>query len=434
MNYYSTNNINSKVDFRHAILKGLADDKGLFMPEEIIPLSKSFLDNLSQFSFQEIAYEVVKNFVGDEIPSTQLNNIINTSISFDAPLVNLSENLSILELFHGPTFAFKDFGARFMARTMEYFLKDIDKDVTILVATSGDTGSAVANGFLNVKGINVLVLFPSGKISKIQEKQITTLDNNITAIEVDGSFDDCQRLVKTAFVDGVVKEKLNLSSANSINIGRLIPQTFYYFESFKQLKNGNKEIVYSVPSGNLGNLTAGLFAKGLGLPINKFIAATNKNDVFTNYINTEKFIPRPSEITISNAMDVGDPSNFARIMSLYKSDHKRISDIIFSKSFLDDEIIEKIKELSKKYNYIIDPHGAVGCLAFDDYKKNVNNNCIGVVLETAHPAKFSNVFEDHLYFTPEIPESLQSCMDKKGSTIKISKEYDNFKELLLERK
>lgn len=431
MKYYSTNNKNIKVDFRQAILKGLADDKGLYMPEEIIPLSKSFLDNLSQFSFQQIAFEVAKNFVGDEIPVDQLNNIIDSSITFEAPLVKLTENFSILELFHGPTLAFKDFGARFMARTMEYFLKDLKKGITILVATSGDTGSAVANGFLNVSGINVLVLFPSGKISKIQEKQITTLGNNITAIEVDGSFDDCQRLVKTAFVDETIRERLNLSSANSINIGRLIPQTFYYFESFKQIKNPKKEIVYSVPSGNLGNLTAGLFAKEMGLPINKFIAATNKNDVFTEYIKTSQFIPRPSEITISNAMDVGDPSNFARIMSLYNSNHKIISDIIFSKSFLDEEIIRMIKELNEKYNYIIDPHGAVGSLALDDYKNNINNNCTGVVLETAHPAKFLNVFEEHLNFIPEIPEVLSSCLNKRGITIKTSKEYDDFKELLL---
>lgn len=431
MNYNSTNNKNIKVDFRQAILKGLADDKGLYMPEEIIPLSKSFLDNLSQFSFQQIAFEVAEYFVGDEIPSDQLKNIIDSSITFNAPLINLTDGISILELFHGPTLAFKDFGARFMARTMEYFLKDMHKEFTILVATSGDTGSAVANGFLNVSGINVLVLFPSGKISKIQEKQITTLDNNITAIEVDGSFDDCQRLVKTAFVDETVRERLNLSSANSINIGRLIPQTFYYFESFKQLKNLNKEIVYSIPSGNLGNLTAGLFAKEMGLQINKFIAATNKNDVFTEFIRTSQFIPRPSEITISNAMDVGDPSNFARIMSLYNSNHKIISDLIFSKSFLDNKIIGKINELYEKYNYIIDPHGAVGCLALDDYKKNINKNCTGVVLETAHPAKFLNVFENHLEFKPEIPESLSSCFNKKGNTIEVSKEYDEFKELLL---
>ncbi|MBK8945125.1 MAG: threonine synthase [Ignavibacteriae bacterium] len=430
MQYYSTNNKNNKVNFREAILQGLANDKGLFMPEIISPLSKKIISNLTEFNFLEISFEIAKNFIEDEIPENDLKSIIENSISFEAPLVSLDENLSILELFHGPTLAFKDFGARFMARTMEYFLKGMNREITILVATSGDTGSAVANGFLNVDGIKVLVLFPSGKISKIQEKQITTLGNNITAIEVEGTFDDCQRLVKTAFVDDELKNKINLSSANSINIGRLIPQSFYYFESFKQIKNKNKKIVYSVPSGNLGNLTAGLFAKEMGLPISKFIAATNKNDVFTKYINDGNFNPQSSIETLSNAMDVGDPSNFVRILDLYRNNHSLISDIIFSKSFSDEETLNKIQELHDDNNYIIDPHGAVGCLAFDQYKNKVNENIFCVVLETAHPAKFLNVFENNLSFSPDVPKKLLKCLNKNGSTIKVSSKYDDLKEIL----
>ena len=317
-----------------------------------------------------------------------------------------------------------------MARTMEYFLKGLNKEITILVATSGDTGSAVANGFLNVEGIKVLVLFPSGKISKIQKKQITTLGNNIKAVEVEGTFDDCQRLVKTAFVDENLKSKINLSSANSINIGRLIPQSFYYFESYKQIENKNQKIVYSVPSGNLGNLTAGLFAKEMGLQINKFIAATNKNDVFTKFIGEGKFLPKASVETLSNAMDVGDPSNFARIIDLYKNDHKVISDLIFSKSFSDEETLNKIQYLYDNFKYVIDPHGAVGCLAFDQYKNTINENVSGVVLETAHPAKFINVIEDNLNIIPEIPDRLKSCLNKIGNTIKISNQYKDLKEIL----
>ena len=430
MQYYSTNNKENKVSFKQAILQGLANDKGLFMPEKISRLPETFFKNLSHLSFQEIAFEVAKNFIEDEIPESDLQFIIENSISFEAPIIKLSDDLSILELFHGPTLAFKDFGARFMARTMEYFLKGLNKEITILVATSGDTGSAVANGFLDVEGIKVLVLFPSGKISKIQEKQITTLGNNITAVEVEGTFDDCQRLVKTAFVDENLKSKINLSSANSINIGRLIPQSFYYFESYKQIENKDQKIVYSVPSGNLGNLTAGLFAKEMGLQINKFIAATNKNDVFTKFIGEGKFLPKASVETLSNAMDVGDPSNFARIIDLYKNDHKVISYLIFSKSFSDEETLNKIQYLYDNFKYVIDPHGAVGCLAFDQYKNTINENVSGVVLETAHPAKFINVIEDNLNIIPEIPDRLKSCLNKIGNTIKISNQYKDLKEIL----
>lgn len=430
MKYYSTNNKNNKVRFREAILRGLADDKGLFMPENFPILSKSILNNLDHLSFQEIAFEVSKLFIGNEIPANDLLSIIDSSISFDAPVINLSNHLNILELFHGPTLAFKDFGARFMARTMEYFLKYENTEITILVATSGDTGSAVANGFLNVNGINVIVLYPSEKISKIQEKQITTLGNNINAIEIVGTFDDCQRIAKTAFVDDELKSAVNLSSANSINIGRLIPQSFYYFESFKQLINKNK-VVYSIPSGNLGNLTAGLFAKKIGLPIQKFIAATNSNDIFTKYVNDGIYKSRPSKVTLSNAMDVGDPSNIARIKDLYEDNHNLISRIIFSKSYSDKQTLSKISELKEKYNYIIDPHGAVGCLALEDFQKEVDSDCTGVVLETAHPGKFLDVFEINLNFLPKIPKRLRTSLSKKSNTIKLSNNYNQFKDFLL---
>lgn len=430
MKYYSTNNRNELVSFRTAIMQGLAKDKGLFMPENIPQMDSKFFSNLKDLSFQEIAYSIANKFVDNEISNSDLTNIITSSISFGAPIVNLSQQMSILELFHGPTLAFKDFGARFMSRTMEHFIQNENKEINILVATSGDTGSAVANGFLNVNGINVVVLFPKGKISKFQEKQITTLGNNITAIAVDGTFDDCQRLVKQAFIDNIVKNKINLSSANSINIGRLIPQSFYYFESYKQLVS-NENIVYSIPSGNLGNLTAGLFAKHMGLPIQKFIAATNSNDIFTLYINNGNYTPRSSVQTLSNAMDVGDPSNLARIKDLYQQNHSLIADVIYSKSYSDEQTLKMIEKINKKYNYIIDPHGAVGCLALEDYIKENDNSAVGVVLETAHPAKFTDVFTNHLDIVPTIPERLKACLDKKGCSESLSSNYADFKDFLL---
>ena len=431
MQYYSTNNRNNKVSFRTAIMQGLAADKGLYMPELIPNLKIDIVNNLQTFSFQEIAFKISKNFIDDEINNNDLENIIKSSISFDAPLVKLSKKLNILELFHGPTLAFKDFGARFMARTMEHFLQTESREITILVATSGDTGSAVANGFFNVNGINVIVLFPKGKISKFQEQQITTLGKNIKAVAIDGTFDDCQKIVKNAFSDTSIKDKINLSSANSINIGRLIPQSFYYFESFRQLEEKNN-IVYSVPSGNLGNLTAGLFAKIMGLPIKKFIAATNSNDVFTEFIDTGVFNSRASVQTLSNAMDVGDPSNLARIIDLYKNNHSNITDIIYSKSYSDEQTVDKVKLIHDDFNYIIDPHGAVGVLALDDYIANVDNTVNGVVLETAHPAKFIDVFTDNLKFSPLIPERLKSCLDKLGSSDFLSDKYSDFKSYLLD--
>lgn len=412
-------------------MKGLAPDGGLFMPEFIPKLDTAFIKNLQKFSIQEIGFEVAKLFTDDEISVNDLKSIIEDAINFDAPLKALDKNLSVLELFHGPTLAFKDFGARFMARTMNYFLKDSEEVVNILVATSGDTGSAVASGFYGVEGINVYLLYPSGKVSDIQEMQLTTFDKNITALEIEGTFDDCQKLVKTAFVDDDINAKMKLSSANSINIARLIPQSFYYFNGFKQLKNKSENVLISVPSGNLGNLTAGLMAKKMGLPITKFIGATNSNSVFTEFIHSGEYKPRPSIKTLSNAMDVGAPSNLARIESLY-DEHSVILKDIASNTHNDDQTIEMIKKIFQKYNYIIDPHGAVGMLALEQYVTEERiDNYSSIVIETAHPAKFKDSVEDALGINIELPETLQKCISKEKKTIKLSNLYSEFKEYLL---
>jgi threonine synthase len=432
MNYYSTNNKNLKVSFQEAVTKGLSPDGGLFMPEFIPQLEKAFIDNLDKYSIQEIGLEVAKLFVADEIPSSDLKNIVDDAINFDAPLVKLDDQISILELFHGPTLAFKDFGARFMARTMSYFLHNSNEEVNILVATSGDTGSAVASGFYGIEGINVFLLYPSGKVSDIQEKQLTTFGKNITALEIDGTFDDCQKLVKAAFVDDEIKSKMKLSSANSINIARLIPQSFYYFNAFKQIENKSNDIIFSIPSGNLGNMTAGLFAKKMGLPITKFIGATNSNSIFTEFIESGKYEARLSVKTLSNAMDVGAPSNLARIKTLYSDKHSVILKDIASNSHNDSQTIEKIKEIHQKYDYTIDPHGAVGILALEQYVAEEKlENYSGVVLETAHPAKFKETVDSALNINIEIPETLQKSINKKKKSIKLSKEFDEFKAFLV---
>lgn len=402
------------------------------MPEEIPILPKSFFDSIDGLSFQEISYEVAKIFCDGEIPDRDLQMIIETALYFPAPLVELSEQLSLLELFHGPTLAFKDFGARFMALTMEYFIKNSNRELIILVATSGDTGSAVANGFFGVGGIKVVLLYPSGKVSYIQEKQLSTLDKNITALEINGTFDDCQRLVKDAFIDAELNAKLNLSSANSINIARLIPQSFYYINAYRQVKDKTMPVVISVPSGNLGNLTAGLFAKKLGLPVEKFIAATNKNNVFTEYLNTAQFIPRKSVQTLSNAMDVGNPSNLERIIELYNGDIEKIRKDIYSKSYSDEATRESIKEVFEKYNYIIDPHGAVGYQALKQFlSSNDLKNVNGIVVETAHPAKFKDVVEDVIKHEVKMPERLTDCIEKEKKAILMEKEFSVLKEFLL---
>ncbi len=432
MKLYSTNNKNYLVSFKEAVLKGIADDGGLFMPLELKKFDSKFFNNISSLQFNELAYLVSNHLLYDEIPAEDLKNIVDAAISFDAPIVNLNDELGILELFHGPTLAFKDFGARFMANTMSYFNREAKKDIVILVATSGDTGSAVANGFYKVDGIKVVLLYPSKKVSKIQEQQLTTLDENITALEVEGTFDDCQRLVKKAFLDKVLTNKMVLSSANSINIARLLPQSFYYFRAYSQVKNNTKKVIMSVPSGNFGNLTAGLFAKEIGLPVEKFIAATNANDVFPKYLQTGIYQAKPSVKTLSNAMDVGNPSNFARIQALYSGSHQTIKEKIYSESFSDDSTKQAIEEIYKKYNYVIDPHGAVGYLALKSYiAKNNPKDLNGIIFETAHPAKFADIVNPIIGKELEFPKQLAECMKKQKHSVKISKEYEELQSFLL---
>ena len=432
MKYYSTRDKNNFVDFSTAVMDGLAKDGGLFMPAEMPFLPSSFIREIEKVSFQEIGFEIAKRFSGDEIPSGELKSIIDCAVNFPAPLYELSNDLSVLELFHGPTLAFKDFGARFMAKTMGYFAHGLGKELNILVATSGDTGSAVAYGFYGVEGINVYLLYPKGKVSLIQEKQLTTLDKNITALEVNGTFDDCQRLVKDAFVDEDLNAKLNLSSANSINIARLIPQSFYYANAYRQVKDKSRPVVISVPSGNLGNITAGLFAKKMGIPIAKFIGATNRNDVFTEYLKTAIFNPRKSVLTLSNAMDVGNPSNLERIIELYDEDILKIREDVFSVSYNDEETVVGIKELYEKYKYIIDPHGAVGYRAWEKFNEsNTLKNAYGIIVETAHPAKFKEAVEETIGSEIEIPERLAICLNKEKRTVELNCEYSSLKEFLM---
>lgn len=430
MKYYSTNNKNLLVSFEKAVMQGLAEDGGLFMPTDFPLIEKKFINSIEKYSFQEIAFFIAEKFVDGEISESNLSDIISNSITFPAPIVSLDKNLFVLELFHGPTLAFKDFGARFMAKTMGYFVSQRNTNLSILVATSGDTGSAVAHGFYETPGINVFILYPKGKVSLIQEKQLTTLDKNITALEINGTFDDCQRLVKTAFVDKELNQKLNLTSANSINIARLLPQTFYYFEAYRQLPNKNRPSIFSVPSGNLGNLTAGLIAKKIGLPISKFIGAVNSNKVFAEYLKSGAFSPRTSVQTLSNAMDVGNPSNLIRIKEIYSNLLTEMQKDIYSQSYDDVQTCKGIKEVYEKYRYIIEPHGSVGYLALRDFvqlSKDGNN----VFLETAHPSKFKDVVEKELEITVEIPERLAKCLDKEKKTVELSSEYSDLKEYLL---
>jgi len=430
MNYYSTNNRNLKVSLREAVIQGLAPDNGLYMPESIPTLSASFFESLSQLSFQEIGFHVAKNLIGEDIPTNELTRIVDHTIQFDAPLVEVERNVFSLELYHGPTLAFKDFGARFLSGLLGYFANQQDKEITILVATSGDTGSAVANGFFNVPGTKVIVLYPSGKVSDIQEKQFTPLGGNITALEIDGTFDDCQQLVKQAFMDEELKRKLFLTSANSINIARLIPQSFYYFHAVAQLMGKQNEIVFSVPSGNFGNLTAGLFAKRMGLPIHKFVATTNENDIVPAYLKTKIFSPRPSVQTISNAMDVGNPSNFARILDLYQNEFERLSKDVVGFHYSDEQTSTAMNEVFKRKSYSLDPHGAVGYLGLKDFlmtKPRAN----GIFLETAHPAKFMQVVEDALNQTIEIPERLRVFLMKDKQSIKMKNSFDELRNFLM---
>ncbi len=430
MQLYSTNNKEYLVDLKKAVLNSLAPDKGLYMPQNIPTIDKSFFENIEDLSMQEIAYEVCFSLMGDYIPQKDLKALIDTAINFEAPVKMLDENIGSLELWHGPSLAFKDFGARFMAALMSYFTKDDNKKLTILVATSGDTGGAVAYGFLDTPNIDVIILYPSGKVSDLQEKQLTTLGKNISALEIDGTFDDCQALVKMAFLDSEVNKLYHLSSANSINIARLIPQTFYYFNAYKQVKKYNRPLVFSVPSGNFGNLTAGLIAQKMGLPIKRFIAATNINNIVPEYLETGVYKPRPSIATISNAMDVGNPSNWTRIQELYNNDFECIKDKIEGYWLNDDDTLETMKEVYHKHNYICDPHGAIGYASLKDLLKEDE---LGVFLETAHPAKFLPTVESSLSIKLEIPQRLKEIVENEKVSLLMDNNYDDFKKYLMER-
>ena len=426
MNYYSLHHKSPNTTFKNAVVQGLAKDRGIYFPENITPLSKEFIENIENYTNHEIAYEAIKQFVGDEIPTSTLKEIIEKTVSFDFPLVTIDENIASLELFHGPTMAFKDVGAKFMAQCLEYFNQGNKEEVTVLVATSGDTGGAVANGFLGAKGVNVVILYPSGKVSDIQEKQLTTLGQNITALEVDGVFDDCQEMVKTAFLDEEITKKL--TSANSINIARWLPQMFYFFFAYKALKSKNKELVFSVPSGNFGNICAGIMAQKLGLPIKHFVAATNVNDTVPNFLVDGVYTPKPSKATISNAMDVGNPSNFIRIRELFNNDLETLKSAFSSYSFTDDETRETMKKIYDNSGYVADPHGAVGYLGLK--KHGLKENEFGVFLETAHPVKFLDVVEETLPVKVEIPEQIQKVINNKKVAIKASS-YEDLKAYLM---
>ncbi len=427
MNYYSLNKKAPTVSFQEAVVKGLAPDKGLYFPESITPLTKDFFSHIEYFSNEEIGYEVIKQFVGDEIPEKELKEIIKDTLVFDFPVVKIEKDISALELFHGPTMAFKDVGARFMARCFGYFNKTKTTNVTVLVATSGDTGGAVASGFLGVEGVDVVILYPSGKVSDVQEKQLTTLGQNIKALEVHGTFDDCQAMVKKAFLDEELTSKMNLTSANSINVARWLPQMFYFFFAYKQVKNKHKDVVFSVPSGNFGNICAGIMAQQLGLPIKHFIASTNINDIVPNYLKTGVYTPKPSKQTISNAMDVGDPSNFIRIQEIYKNDDDLLKQNVSSYSFTDDETRAAMISIKETSNYIADPHGAVGYLGLKKYL--ADNKAQGFFLETAHPVKFLDVVEPVLNETIEFPPQILQVMDKEKVAETIST-YDELKQFL----
>ena len=433
MKYYSTNKQAPDATLEEAVVKGLAADKGLFMPREIKPLPSSFYDEIENLSFQEMAYRVADAFFGEDVPADTLKQIVYDTLNFDVPAVKVKENIYSLELFHGPTLAFKDVGGRFMARLLSYFIrKEGKQQVNVLVATSGDTGSAVANGFLGVKGIHVYVLYPKGKVSEIQEKQFTTLGQNITAIEVDGTFDDCQALVKNAFMDKELNAHMQLTSANSINVARFLPQAFYYFYAYAQLKKLGKadNLVVCVPSGNFGNITAGLFGKRMGLPVRRFIAANNRNDIFYQYLQTGEYRPRPSVATIANAMDVGDPSNFARILALYDNSHAAISAEISGATYTDAQIRETVKKTYVETGYLLDPHGACGYRALEEGLKPGET---GVFLETAHPAKFLQTVEEIIGNKVAIPEKLQAFMKGTKQSVPMTKDFASFKAYLMEQ-
>ena len=436
MNYYSTNQQAPIASLEKAVVKGLAEDRGLYMPERIKPLPTSFFDEIEKKSFQEIAYTVADAFFGEDVEAEALREIVYDTLSFDCPVVPVTDNIYSLELFHGPTLAFKDVGARFMARLLQYFIRRDAKDhrrVNVLVATSGDTGSAVANGFLGVEGIHVYVLYPKGKVSEIQECQFTTLGQNITAIEVDGVFDDCQRLVKSAFMDEDVNNHLRLTSANSINVARFLPQAFYYFNAYARMKEHltaeqMNHLVMCVPSGNFGNICSALFGRKMGLPFKRFIAANNSNDIFFQYLQTGKYNPKASKQTIANAMDVGDPSNFARIYDLHQGNHQEIISYISGATYSDEQIRESMRQCFQDNDYILDPHGACGYRALSE---QLQEGETGIFCETAHPAKFKDTVESVIGTTVDIPVRLAAFMQGEKQSIPMSKEFPAFKQYLM---
>lgn len=430
MNFHSLNNEAPNVSFKQAVINGIAPDKGLYFPEQISELPARFFEHIETLSNVEIAFKAIRQFVGDEIPDEVLKKILNEILDFDFPIVELEDNVGTLELFHGPTMAFKDVGARFMAQCLGYFSTKEDQEITVLVATSGDTGGAVANGFLAVKGVKVVILYPSGKVSDIQERQLTTLGQNITALEVEGTFDDCQKMVKTAFLDEGLLNKMKLTSANSINVARWLPQLFYFLFAYKQLKSKGKELVFSVPSGNFGNICAGMVAQRLGMPIKHFVAATNVNDTVPEFMKSGEYNPKPSTATISNAMDVGDPSNFIRIRHLHQNNLDLLRKNLSSFSFTDNDTKEAMKAIHQKSGYIADPHGAVGYLGLKAYQKE-NTNTYGVFLETAHPVKFMDIVEDTLGVELAIPSQIKGVLGKDKKSIKIEA-YSELKQFLLD--
>lgn len=434
MKYYSTNGKAPIATLEKAVVKGLAEDKGLYMPERIKPLPKDFFDNIDKMSFQEIAYTVADAFFGEDVDAASLKQIVYDTLAFDCPCVKVTDTIYSLELFHGPTLAFKDVGARFMARLLQYFLKKEGEgaQVNVLVATSGDTGSAVANGFLGVDGIHVYVLYPKGKVSPIQECQFTTLGQNITAVEVDGVFDDCQALVKNAFMDEELNRHMKLTSANSINVARFLPQAFYYFYAYAQMKKLGKadEMVVCVPSGNFGNICSALFGKRMGLPVKRFIAANNANDIFFKYLQTGKYEPKPSVQTIANAMDVGDPSNFARVYDLYGKSHEAICNDISGATYSDAQIADTIREVKQQTGYVCDPHGACGYRAL---KEGLRPGETGVFLETAHPAKFKDTVDRILSADIAIPAKLQAFMKGEKQSVPMTKDFAAFKAFLMKQ-
>src|SRR5258705_3106713 len=432
MKYYSINKNSERVSFREATIKGQAPDKGLYFPEMIPPVDKSLIDNIENLSNEEIAFRVIKPYVGNEINDNDLFNIVSETVNFSIPLVKVNDNIFSLELFYGPTLAFKDVGARFMSRCLGYFLKKEEKKVTVLVATSGDTGGAVANGFYDIPGVDVIILYPSGKVSPVQEKQLTTLGKNIHALEIEGNFDDCQQMVKQAFVDDDINQKLFLTSANSINVARWLPQQFYYFFLYKQWPYKDQPPIISVPSGNFGNICAGLLAQQSGLPVAHFIAACNANDVIPKYMKTESYQSQKAVPTLSNAMDVGDPSNFVRILEIFKYQFPELKNKLTSYSISDEETIATIKRVFEQFDYTLDPHGAVGYLSLERYLEN-HSHQKGIFLETAHPIKFPQAIEQITGKTLPVPSSIIHLMDKKKQSIAIKNNYAHLKEFLLRK-